>query len=104
MLSASRGGAQGGGRNGQDLSSPSRGEGHKSYTGSQHGACKVGFLFQSCSRQVLFWSPRGTFPRKGMPRASGQCWLSYQASLALKIHALGLGWRNPSSVGSWGDW
>lgn len=30
----------------------------------------------------------GAFPRKSMPRASGQCWLLYPAPLPLKIHVL----------------
>ena len=60
----------------------------------------------SSSALAKFYSglPGGTFPGKDMPRASGQCWLLYPAPLPLKIHALGLGWRNQSLVGSWGDW
>lgn len=46
----------------------------------------------SSSALANFYSglPGGTFPRKGMPRASGQSWLLYPAPLPLKIHALDL--------------
>lgn len=95
----------GGGRNGWALSSMVRGEGHRSHMHSQPSACRAGFLFLALllPSSILVFAC-GHFPGKGMPHTSGQCWPLHQAELPMETHALGLGWRNQSLVGSWGNW